>query len=156
MRERKKNHVIVYRVDPTVRRRRVHRLRSTHRVPAIRIVLELRRRLGQGLGRRLVSDLLQPILRRRRSRRRVLFATGAGNPVSSADIFCRRRILGVLAGAERQELQWRFRRIGWPDLASAVGDAIGGGLCFERVAPVSPPHQFFATFNFVSVIQIRI
>uniref|UniRef100_A0A2N9I5V9 Uncharacterized protein n=1 Tax=Fagus sylvatica TaxID=28930 RepID=A0A2N9I5V9_FAGSY len=61
-----------------------------------------------------------------RRRQRVLFATSARDPASSTDIRCRQRILGVLARAEQQRLQWRFRRSGQPDLASAIRDAIGG------------------------------
>ena len=35
-------------------------------------------------------------------------------------------------------------------------DAIGGGLCLERVALMSPPSQYSDTSNFVFVIHIRI
>ncbi|GMY32860.1 hypothetical protein FCV25MIE_28102, partial [Fagus crenata] len=44
------------------------------------------------------------IFKSRRRRQRVLFATGAKDPVSSTDIRCRQRILGVLARAEQQGL----------------------------------------------------
>ena len=131
-------------------------LRSTPRVATIRIVLELRRRPGQGLGQRLALafDLCQLVFHCWQRRRCVLYTNGKETP-SLLSIYSG-KILWFLAGAERKGLWWRFWQIGRLDLASAVGDVVGGGLCLERVASVSPPSQYSDTSNFVFVIHIRI
>lgn len=86
----KKKHVIVrIRVDPPVRRRRVYGLRSSARVQAIRLVLELRRRLRQ----RLVADLLQPAVPCRRQR--VQLSSGAANSIAAVDVLQRRTVVAV-------------------------------------------------------------
>ena len=95
-------------------------LRSTPRVATIRIVLELRRRPGQGLGWRLAlaSDLRQLVFHCRWCRRCVLYTNGKETP-SLLSIYSG-KILWFLAGAEWKGLWWRFWRIGRLDLASAV------------------------------------